>query len=660
MNSNFDFPQSTAKPIQHIAVYLTPDPSCRQALDIAREEVIKNSSEFFAFYIQTPQMKSVSFQEQQALMDMVNYASSIGAHIQILNGSDPVYLIGEYCRNNRIDLLVLNREPNPRGLARLHFTFAQRVSRVIPETRLLTVPGNMTIHFSHLPQEKTTSKEKARSLLDVLLILGLTTAVCLLLDNFGISEFILAQIYIIGVLFCSVTVTGWKWATISALTADLLFVFLFAEPRYTILYSSQTLTTAILMAFIVASVGAWIGTRLQSESSRATRMSWGTQMLLDTNHLLQRAQNPDEIIQATGRQLAEVSECDVVLYPAVDGALGQPVYFDKDPALPSDHTQAQKELSLAKDALHKDCLTGSLTQHHPEAAFIYFPWETAEDIYGVIGIRLDNGTAEALELMILTSIVSESAQAMEMRFKEIELQETRVQAEGDLLRSNLLKALSHDIRTPLTSIIGNVSNYQLSFDSLDRAEKERIWDAIKTDSLNMYYMVENLLTAARLDSSSMPIKAQPEILSDVIQVGLDFPMKANKTHPLEVDESDDLLMINMDPQLIAQVISNLVLNSIHHTPDGTPIRVRTYEDNGKAIVEVSDEGQGIKDSMKERIFDIFYTGEAPAFDSTHYLGLGLFLCKTIVDAHHGTIEVHDNEPRGCVFSFSLPLMVLSA
>lgn len=658
MESVFDMPASTAKPILHIAVYLTPDPSCRQAIDTAREEVIKNQSDFFAFYIQTPKMKTVAAKEQQALTDMVNYATSVGAHIQVLNGSDPVYLIGEFCRNNRIDLLVLNREPNPTGLGRLRFTFAQRVSRVIPETRLLTVPGNMTVHFSHLPEEKTTSTQKLRHILDIALILGATTGICMLLDHFGISEFILAQIYIIGVLFCSISVSGWQWATLSAISADLLFVFLFAEPRFSIMYSSQTLTTAIIMAFIVALLGAWVGNKLHSESSRAMRMSWGTQMLLDTNHLLQRAQSPEEIVQATGRQLAEVAEADAVYYPAADDTLGTPVYFDKDPSKASDHTQAEKEFPFARESLSLDTLTGSLTEHHPEAAFIYFPWETKEDIYGVIGIRMDNETSDALELMILTNIVAESAQAMEMRFKEIELQETRLQAENDLLRSNLLKALSHDIRTPLTSIIGNVSNYQLSLDSLSRQEKEEIWDSIKSDSLNMYYMVENLLTAARFNSSTMPIKPQPEILSDVIQVGLDFPMKANRTHPLKVEESDDLLMINMDPQLIAQVVSNLVLNSIHHTPDGTPIRVRTYQKDGKAVVEVADEGQGIKDSMKERIFDIFYTGEAPSFDSTHYLGLGLFLCKTIVDAHKGTIEVHDNKPCGCVFSFSLPLMTL--
>ena len=118
-------------------------------------------------------------------------------------------------------------------------------------------------------------------------------------------------------------------------------------------------------------------------------------------------------------------------------------------------------------------------------------------------------------------------------------------------------------------------------------------------------------------------------------------------------------MVNIDQSLISQVVSNLVLNAIHHTPDGTPITIRSYAKDNRAVVEVLDEGQGISEQSKPRLFDIFYTGDTSTFDSSHFLGLGLFLSKAIIDAHHGTIEVHDNKPHGAIFTFSLPLMTLN-
>lgn len=112
----------------------------------------------------------------------------------------------------------------------------------------------------------------------------------------------------------------------------------------------------------------------------------------------------------------------------------------------------------------------------------------------------------------------------------------------------------------------------------------------------------------------------------------------------------------MDSSLVSQVVSNLVTNAIQHTPDGTPITVRLFEENNMGVVEVIDEGHGIKDEEKERIFEMFYTTDLPGFDSDHYLGLGLFLCKAILNAHHGSIEVRDNAPHGSIFSFRIPLL----
>lgn len=523
----------------------------------------------------------------------------------------------------------------------------------------MSVPGTMTVHASHLQPEKHDLKSNLQNLRRIVLIIALTTMLCFILDNADVDEFIQAQIFILGVLACSIATGSVFWSLISAFCCDLLFVFLFAQPRMSIQYDQQRLSMAIAMAFVVSLLGSYIGVRLQAETRSARRSTWATQMLLNTTHQLHLAKTPKEAINITCRKLAEISERDIVYYPYEDEIFRDPVYFDVNPDVPSDHTQAEKELIVAKEALKYHEPTGCMTRYHTISSYLYFPWDTPSETFGVIGIRFNQQAMDPLEQMVLRNIVADGAQTLETMTQEAALQEANLQRESDLLRSNLLKALAHDIRTPLTAIMGNIANYKLSHGAMDQAEKEKLWDEIQYDSLNMYYMIENLLTAARMDSSSMPVKLQPELLSDVVETGMEYPNKANVTHPITIEECDDLLVANMDANLIAQVISNLVTNSIHHTPEGTPIKIRTYAQDNMAVVEVSDEGGGIKDSMKEKIFDIFYTGDAPSFDSTHYLGLGLFLCKAIIDAHHGTIEVHDNEPHGCVFSFRIPLLSIA-
>ena len=642
-----------------IAVYLTSDPSTRQAIETAFREAAQSNGEFFAFYVNTPDMNLSRESQKTALQNNVNYAASLGAHLTVLNGADPVYLIGEFCRSNSVDLLVINRPPTRKGLARLSPTFAQKLLEVLPETRLMSVPGTMTVHASHLQPEKHDLKSNLQNLGRIVLIIALTTMLCFILDNADVDEFIQAQIFILGVLACSIATGSVFWSLISAFCCDLLFVFLFAQPRMSIQYDQQRLSMAIAMAFVVSLLGSYIGVRLQAETRSARRSTWATQMLLNTTHQLHLAKTPKEAINITCRKLAEISERDIVYYPYEDEIFRDPVYFDVNPDVPSDHTQAEKELIVAKEALKYHEPTGCMTRYHTISSYLYFPWDTPSETFGVIGIRFNQQAMDPLEQMVLRNIVADGAQTLETMTQEAALQEANLQRESDLLRSNLLKALAHDIRTPLTAIMGNIANYKLSHGAMDQPEKEKLWDEIQYDSLNMYYMIENLLTAARMDSSSMPVKLQPELLSDVVETGMEYPNKANVTHPITIEECDDLLVANMDANLIAQVVSNLVTNSIHHTPEGTPIKIRTYAQDNMAVVEVSDEGGGIKDSMKEKIFDIFYTGDAPSFDSTHYLGLGLFLCKAIIDAHHGTIEVHDNEPHGCVFSFRIPLLSIA-
>lgn len=166
-------------------------------------------------------------------------------------------------------------------------------------------------------------------------------------------------------------------------------------------------------------------------------------------------------------------------------------------------------------------------------------------------------------------------------------------------------------------------------------------------------LVENLLSVTRIENGTMNLKLQAELLDDVITEALKHINRKSIEHQIDIKQEDDLLVAKMDAKLIMQVIINLVDNAIKYTEPGSKIQISTQKRKNEVIVEVADNGNGISEEQKDKLFNMFYSGNTPVADSRRGMGLGLALCKSIVNAHGGKISVHDNIPGGTVFRFTL-------
>lgn len=231
--------------------------------------------------------------------------------------------------------------------------------------------------------------------------------------------------------------------------------------------------------------------------------------------------------------------------------------------------------------------------------------------------------------------------------------EAELLAQKEQLRANLLRSISHDLRTPLTSISGNASNLLSNSSSFDELTMKQIYSDIYDDAMWLINLVENLLSVSRMEDGKMILHIQTELVDEIVSEALQHIDKRSIEHDIKVVNEDEFLLAKMDGRLIVQVIINLVDNAIKYTPKGTEILVRVKKENDWVYLEVADTGKGIADSEKERVFEMFYTGNATA-DSRRSIGLGLFLCKSIVEAHGGKLKLFDNVPHGSVFQFSLP------
>ena len=255
-------------------------------------------------------------------------------------------------------------------------------------------------------------------------------------------------------------------------------------------------------------------------------------------------------------------------------------------------------------------------------------------------------------VMFLTAFISGTL-AIQLKKSAKEREEAAVLIENERLRSAILRTVSHDLRTPLTSISGNASNLLENEDKLDADTRRELYTDIYTDSLWLIDLVENLLASTKLENGAA-LNLSTELIDDILAEAAAHIRPADHSQTVELVPADELLLARVDTRLLVQVVSNLLNNAIQYTPPDATIRVSARRDGDWIRVTVADDGPGIAPQDREKIFDAFYVGGANRSDGRRGMGLGLSLCRSIIRAHGGEIQVSENKPHGAVFSFTLP------
>ena len=236
-----------------------------------------------------------------------------------------------------------------------------------------------------------------------------------------------------------------------------------------------------------------------------------------------------------------------------------------------------------------------------------------------------------------------------------EKEEAALLAQNEQLRANMLRTISHDLRTPLTSISGNASTLMSGGSTLDEYARQQIYADIYSESMWLISMVENLLYATRIEDGRMKLDVSVEILDDIVQEAVRHIERVHPKRQINVDIRNDIIPVKADANLIVQVIVNLIDNAVKYSEENMPITVSVDRENEFAVIFIADYGIGIAREEKEKVFDMFYTGNCRSSDSRRSLGLGLALCRSIVNTHGGSISISDNTPKGTVVSFTLPI-----
>ena len=263
-------------------------------------------------------------------------------------------------------------------------------------------------------------------------------------------------------------------------------------------------------------------------------------------------------------------------------------------------------------------------------------------------------STENMIAAVVTLIVAVITGTLTQQLKEQE--RIKAEAEKEKMRGNLLRAISHDLRTPLTTIYGSTSVIIDSYDSLPRDHQLKLLGQVREDADSLIRMVENLLSVTRVNEETVRISKVPTVLEELIDAAL---MKFSKHYPnqhVTVTIPDDFISIPMDAMLIQQVIINILGNAVLHAGGMTELNLRVFTQGDDAVFEISDNGAGIPRDRLEHLFSgQLYGRETPGDDRRHGMGIGLSVCSTIIKAHGGNITAENLRNGGACFRFTLEM-----
>jgi len=442
------------------------------------------------------------------------------------------------------------------------------------------------------------------------------------------------------------------WPALFACFVSMLaYNFFFLPPIHTFTIAAPENVVALFFFATVAVIASNLAGRVREQALAASERAKTTEDLYLFSRKLAGVVSLDDLLWATAYQIAQMLKVRVVILLPVDETI------EVRAGYPPEDTLEDADLAAAKWSWQRGEPTGRGADTLPGAKRLFLPMKTGRGNVGVIG--LDNDDTGPLlspeQRRLLDSLSDQAALAIERINLVADIDKTRIAAETERLRNALLTSISHDLRTPLASILGSATTLKTYRRSMDDAAQDELASTIQDEAERLNRFIANLLDMTRLESGAIQPKTEVVDLADIIGSTLRRASDVLARHKTKLEIPPELPMLKLDPVLLEQVLFNLLDNAAKYTPPGTTITVRAEATGNRVTLRILDEGEGIPAADLEKIFDKFY--RAREGDSKRAgTGLGLAICRGFVEAMGGTIAAANRtERKGAVFTITLPV-----
>lgn len=630
---------------ERLLVCVSPSPTSAEVIRATKRLADSLRAPWVAVHVQTPQEGRMSNVDRAQLLHHLRLSERLGGEVATLTGEDVAQETIAYARARNVTKIVIGKSDQP---------FPGLFARQSLVTRLLRDSGNVDVFVIRGVAEKTSLLAAPRQprpwsrWLGMFLVLVLTTVVAWWFYAIEFAEANIVMAYLLGVIVVA-TRFGTGPAIVASFLSVLLFDVFFIRPFYTFaVHDSQYVIT-----FAVMLLAALLTSTLTHRIRRLAEMARANEQRLESLYRLGRQltgiSGRRQLIQEAERAISEVFQVHAVLFLPDRERRIRPILDNL-----ASFAASANEVAAAQWVFDQGQPAGLGTDTLPSLTALYLPLATPNGVVGVLSVQPTEAAAlTSLETrQILDTYCTQIAFALERDRLTEEFQSARVQMETEKLRSSLLSAVSHDLRTPLAVIAGASSSLLQTADTLNGETRQELLESIFEEAHRMLRLVENLLQMTRLSSGVLTIHKEWQPVDEVIGSSIQRMHHFVKQRRIAVTIAPDTPLGHFDAVLIEEVLLNLLDNAHKYSPADKPIEIRASGQHNNLVIEVTDRGRGLSATDQLHLFEKFYRGSSKA--DRCGAGLGLAICKAIINAHGGTISADNRPEGGTVFRFLLP------
>jgi len=598
-----------------------------------------------ALYIETPRSLNFTPVEREQLAENLQLAAQLGANVASIAATNVVDGLKSFLTEVRATQLVVGKSARSRWFELRHGSVVDRLVRETPGVAVHVLPhgevGEAVQARSRRPTKTGTWGSPVGYLLAAVLV-ALFTALAVAVHAFG-GVTNVALIYLIPVL-AAASLYGWKTGVFTGVISALAYNFFFLPPLYTFTIQDPENVLNVVVFIAVALVTSQLAARVRVEADVAAKSSGRNAALASFARTLAGLTTRQELGQTLCGEVSGQFDVDAVLLLPARGGV------ELTAAVPPDANLGAIDNAAAEWAIEHKEPTGRTSGTLAASEWLFQPLLSSGNALGVLGIANKDGSdpIRSDQLPFLLSFIDQAALALERIGLSEEMTSVAQLRERDRLRGALLSSVSHDLRTPLTTIIAAVNELKNT-----KCEDPALLQEIENQSERLSRFVSNMLDMVRVEAGGLRLNLEPVDLTEVVASAADDLRHELEGHAIKLDIPPDLPLVRVDPQLLHQCLVNLLENAAKYSGEGTPIAISAQRDRSGIALSIVDRGPGLPTGEQKRVFDTFVRVEGS--DRKGGTGLGLAIVKGFAEAMGLQVTARNNEDTpGACFTIRFP------
>jgi two-component system, OmpR family, sensor histidine kinase KdpD len=641
---------------ERVLVCVGPDPLSARLVRAARRLAHALHAEWLAVYMETPQLARLPKSARDRVLQTLRLAESLGAETANLSGESVATELLAFARQRNVSKIIVGKPSRSRWRDRLRPSLVDEIVRQSGAIDVYVITGEEGAESVTPPRVPSRSSNWQAYAMSAAIVAAITFASELLFGH--VERTNLVMLYLLGTVLVAARF-GRGPSVLAAILSVGLFDFLFVTPLYSFVVSDAQYLITFSVMLATALLISTLAARGKRQASVARQRERRTGELYALSRELAQSRDLAELGAILSRHvLASIEGEAAILLPDAEDRLLDPAHFcarGNASASVARYPVPGNDLGIAQWAYDHHQKAGRTTDTLASADAIYLPLTALKRCIGVLGLRPKEARQLEIpeQMHLLESFVNQTAVAMERVQLAQSAHVANAQIASEKFRNILLASISHDFRTPLASIIGSASTLlDSAAQNLAEERRHELLRSLLSEAQRLHRLVGNLLDLTRLTSGPVQLKHEWVAVDELIGSVLNRLRDALDGREVVVDVPADLPLVRCDEVMIEQVLFNLVENAQKHTAPGTAILVAAKAWPATLEIRVADAGPGLPPGAEQRVFEKFHRGHGEAAQSG--FGLGLTICKAIIDAHGGEISARNRAEGGAEFSFTLP------